>query len=96
VTFFFHSEAEDEFNAAIDYYESCEYGLGQDFALEVFSAIQKVINYPFAWPVVEEEVRRCFVNRFPFGIIYSIEQDEIFILALMHLRRRPDYWKDRL
>jgi len=30
---------------------------------------------------------------FPYGVIYSIEQDEILILAAMHLRRHPDYWK---
>lgn len=42
------------------------------------------------------DVRRCLVNRFPFGVIYSVEQGEIFILAVMHLRRHPDYWKDRL
>lgn len=39
MTFSFHPEAEDEFNAAIDYYEDCEPGLEHDFAIEVFSAV---------------------------------------------------------
>jgi hypothetical protein len=46
--------------------------------------------------VMEEDVRRCLVNRFPYGVLYSIESTEIFILAVMHLRRDPDYWKKRL
>ncbi len=95
MTFSFHPEAKSELNEAVDYYEKCESGLGYDFAIEVFACIQNIINYPTAWPVIEENVRHCLVNRFPYGVIYSIEQDEIFILAVMHLRRHPDYWKDR-
>jgi toxin ParE1/3/4 len=95
MTFSFHPEAKDEFNEAIEYYEDCESGLGYDFSIEVHAAIQNIVNYPTAWPIVEEDVRRCLVNRFPYGIIYSIERGEIFILAVMHLRRHPDYWKTR-
>ncbi|MFY9270580.1 MAG: type II toxin-antitoxin system RelE/ParE family toxin [Candidatus Manganitrophaceae bacterium] len=95
MTFTFHPEAKAEFNEAIDYYEECESGLGYDFAMEVFATVQNVLYYPTSWPVIEEDVRRCLVNRFPYGVIYSIEQGEIFILAVMHLRRHPDYWKNR-
>jgi toxin ParE1/3/4 len=95
MTFSFHPEAKDEFNAAIEYYENCSPGLGYDFSIEVFSAIENVVNYPTVWPVMEEDIRRCLLNRFPYGIIYSIEHDGIFILAVMHLRRHPDYWKNR-
>jgi plasmid stabilization system protein ParE len=95
MTFLFHPEAEEEFLAAIDYYEDREVGLGYDFSAEVFAAIQNIVNYPDAWPVIEEDVRRCLVNRFPFSVIYSIEQGGIFILAVMHLRRHPDYWRHR-
>lgn len=96
MTFSFHPESEVEFTEAMDYYEGCEPGLGYDFSIEVFTSIQNIVNYPTAWPVIEEDVRRCLVNRFPYGIIYSIEQDGVFILAVMHLRRHPDYWKKRI
>jgi hypothetical protein len=55
-----------------------------------------VADYPFMWPEVDVEVRRCLVHRFPYGVLYSIEPDGIFILAVMHLNRDPDYWKHRL
>lgn len=93
--FSFHPEAEIEFHQAIDYYEECESGLGYDFSIEVRSAIQNILDYPPAWPVLEGEVRRCLVNRFPYGVLYSIEHDEILILAIMHLHRDPEYWKAR-
>ncbi|MBI1811716.1 MAG: type II toxin-antitoxin system RelE/ParE family toxin [Nitrospirae bacterium] len=96
MTFSFHSEAESEFYEAIDYYENSALGLGYDFSLEVLAAIQNVVSYPTVWPIIEEDIRRCLVNRFPYGVVYSIEQSEIFILAVMHLRRHPDYWKNRV
>lgn len=95
MTFIFHPEAEAEFNETIDYYEDHELGLGYDFSIEVRAAIQNIISYPAAWPVLEEDIRRCLVNRFPYGVVYSIEQGVVFILAVMHLRRHPDYWKSR-
>ena len=95
MTFSFHPEAEEEFNAAIFFYERNEPGLGYDFSIEVHFAIQNIVNYPTAWPVLEEDIRRCLVKRFPYGVVYSIEPAGIFILAVMHLRRHPDYWKKR-
>lgn len=91
----FHPDAEKEFGEAIDYYEECEAGLGYDFSVEVFAAIQNITAYPTACPSVEDDIRRCLIKRFPFGIIYSVEKSGIFILAIMHLRRHPDYWKTR-
>jgi len=95
MTFSFHPEAEAEFIGAIEYYENNERGLGYDFSIEVHAVIQNILKYPTAWPIMEEDIRRCLVNRFPYGIVYSIEGNEIFILAVMHLRRHPDYWKKR-
>ena len=95
MTFSFHPEAEKEFLEDINYYEDREGGLGYDFSIEVFATIQNIIIYPTAWPIIEEGVRRCLVHRFPYGVIYSIEQEEILILAVMHLHRHPGYWKNR-
>ena len=91
----FHPEAEREFFAAIDYYEDREPGLGYDFAIEVRSTIDTILNFPQAWPIIEDDIRRCQTRRFPYGIIYAIYEDVLFILAVMHLHRDPGYWKER-
>jgi hypothetical protein len=93
--YWFHPEAEAEFNAAIDYFEEIETGLGYDFAVEIFSTIERIIPTPNAWPTLDEDIRRCLVKRFPYGVLYSEEQDGIWIIAIMHLHRSPDYWKQR-
>jgi hypothetical protein len=93
--FDFHPEAETEFLEAIGYYEGCDAGLGEDFSLEVYAAVRNILSYPATWPVLEEDVRRYLTNRFPYAVLYSIEPDRIYILAVMHLHRAPDYWQHR-
>ncbi|CAB1078064.1 hypothetical protein D1AOALGA4SA_5829 [Olavius algarvensis Delta 1 endosymbiont] len=92
----FHPEAEVEFNQAIDYYENRAEGLGYDSAIEVYSAIERIISYPKAWLILAQHVRRCMTRRFPYGVLCSEEPEKIFILAVMHLHRDPDYWKHRI
>ena len=95
MSFSFHPEAEKEFNKAIDYYEEINPDLGYDFALEVYSTIKRSVEFPKAWAVLDNEIRRSLVGRFPYGVLYSEEQEGIFIIAVMHLHRKPDYWKHR-
>ena len=95
MTFSFHPEAEAEFIKAIEYYEKIESGLGLDFAIEVYATIQRSVAFPNAWPVIDGEIRRSLVRRCPFGILYSEEKEGIYISAVMHLHRQPDYWKGR-
>ena len=92
----FHPDAELEFNAAIDYYEAIENGLGYDFSLEIASTIARIIDFQKAWLVIEGELRRALVKRFPYGILYAEDQDNIYIVAVMHLHREPEYWKHRI
>ena len=91
----FHPEAEIELNFAVDYYEECKVGLGAEFAYEVQKTIQRVLEYPTAWQKIDEDIRRCLTNRFPFGIIYYQKDNEVIVLAVMQLQREPHYWKER-
>jgi plasmid stabilization system protein ParE len=95
MNYVFHPDAQDGFLLAIDYYESREPGLGQDFMIEVHTTIENILSFPNAWPVLEGDIRRCQTRRFPYGVIYSQDDDGISILAVMHLHRDPDYWKER-
>ena len=94
--FSFHPEAETELFATIDWYEQQEPGLGQSFSDEVVAAIVRIIDFPTAWPFLHGDIRRCLTNRFPFGVLYTVDQNEIYILSIMHLRRKPGFWMDRI
>jgi plasmid stabilization system protein ParE len=96
MTYDFHPEAEAEFLSAINYYEERHVGLGQDFAREVYAGVQSIIEHPKTWPVFDRAIRRRLISRFPYAILYSAERETVHILAVMHLRRDPSYWKSRL
>jgi plasmid stabilization system protein ParE len=92
----FHPLAKIELNEATDYYEECCPLLGGEFLREVYSAIQRIIVFPKAWSQISKNTRRCLVNRFPYGVIYQIVEDEIFIIAIFQLNRKPRDFKNRL
>jgi plasmid stabilization system protein ParE len=77
--------------------EGSEPGLGYQFAIEIVPAVERIKANPGTWPVLDDQVRRCLVHRFPYGVIYSVDEQksEILILAVMHLHRQPGYWSER-
>ena len=96
MSFLFHPEAEEEFLAAIDWYGERSTGLAKDFAAEIRAAILRAVAMPLAWPCIDGDIRRVIAHRFPYGVIYALHGASVYILAVMHLRRRPDYWRERL
>ncbi len=93
---YFHPDAEDELDKAIEYYEQLQPGLGIEFAEEIYATITRIIEYPDAWSSLSKNSRRCLVNRFPYGVVYQIKSRSLRIIAVAHLHRRPSYWKERL
>ncbi len=92
----FHPEAAAEFAEAVQFYQERSRGLGRRFAKEVRAAIIRVVANPDRWPILEAGVRRCLVSVFPYAVLFTIEADFILILAVMHGKREPGYWRDRL
>ncbi len=98
MNYFFLPEARIEFLNAVDYYESCSEGLGLEFSNDINATIQRIISYPYAWSEFSKNTRRCLTKRFPFGVIYQFleNKNEILVIAVMQLNRKPGYWKNRL
>ena len=94
--FTFHPEARIELELAVDYYEKQQTKIGLKFLGEVYSTIKRINEFPNAFPNFSKNTRKCLTNRFPFSVIYQIKQNEIFIVAITHLARKPGYWKERV
>ncbi len=88
--------AEQEMLDAAQYYESQTEHLGEAFLVKVDSAVRDIAKYPGRWPVIRFDVRRRLVHRFPYGILYRIDPNEVVILAVAHLHRHPNYWISRI
>ena len=83
--------AEEELDAAFEWYEAKSPGLGARFISEVRVAGKMIARYPEAWHSLGSGARRYRLNRFPYGLIYFIEPTEIVIVAVAHHHRKPGY-----
>ena len=84
--------AREETIAATRYYEEEVDGLGKAFMQALRIGFQRIRKYPTASTLIRGEYRRHLLERCPFGIIYRIDNNVITVVAIMHLRRKPDYW----
>ena len=50
---------------------------------------------PERWPKIRGDNRKLNFHRFPHAIVYGVRGDVLFIKAVMHLHRRPFYWRHR-
>lgn len=91
----FHPEAESEMLQAAAWYEERQVSLGRRFLIAVQDALNRVQLDPKIYPVVEGDVRRCLTKTFPFGVLFRTRPDSLEIMAAMHLRRDPGYWRER-
>lgn len=93
--FRWHGEARAEVNDAASFYKEKQSGLAVRFLDSLEDALRRIERHPLAYRQVENDVRKCRVTHFPYGVIYRVRSEYIEILAVMHLRRTPGYWKER-
>ena len=93
----FHPAARVEFRAAVARYESERSGLGTLFADRVREVVARSAEAPLTGaPYALPDVRRLFVFRFPYSVVYLVEPGRVLIVAIAHFRRRPGYWVERV
>jgi plasmid stabilization system protein ParE len=80
---------------AVRYYEQSRAGLGIEFAERVEEAIDKLLAFPESYRIVTDGIRRCRLKRFPYSLLYRIDQDKVTILAVHHASRKPGFGLDR-
>jgi len=85
-----------ELRETVRYYNTQLPRLGEGFRDEAWETIQRIEELPLAWHPLGGSIRRCQMRRFPYGIIYEASKDEIVIIAIAHLHRKPDYWRSRV
>lgn len=97
-------DAVEELQAGHAWYDERESGLGQQLATEVFKALDEAVRHPFVPKKydhpnlpTEPEVRKIQVRRFDeYGLVYTVVNDTLWVLAVAHAKRKPGYWIDRL
>ena len=92
----FHPDADEEFQHAIETYQAESADLGLRFYRSVLATVARIESHPQVWPRLRGSVRKCLVDDFPYKLLYTIEPDRLFVVAVMHGKRKPDYWHERV
>ncbi|WP_058555945.1 type II toxin-antitoxin system RelE/ParE family toxin [Thiohalocapsa sp. ML1] len=89
-----HPSARDEADLAAAFYQRQREGLGRRFLDSLDDAVARASARPGIYPTLAPGIRKCRLKTFPYALVFRGER-EIQILAVMHARRTPDYWRNR-
>ena len=81
---------------AVAFYNERTAGLGDAFAVETRSTLQRILEHPDAGFEVRSRIRRRLLLRFPYSILYNVDTTRLRVIAIMHHSREPVYWQDRV
>jgi toxin ParE1/3/4 len=91
-----HAGAEADLREAIAYYDEQRVGLGAELRRAFEFALQRVRANPQGYAIEDDQgTRYCPLHRFPYAIVYVELENEIWVAAVAHHRRRPRYWAGR-
>lgn len=92
----YHPSTATDLNNAVKHYDKRQNGLGDEFRTEIYSTIERIAEGPYRYSVVNREIRRCLVHRFPYSVLYRVVAgDTIRILVIRHHRRHSDFGLSR-
>jgi plasmid stabilization system protein ParE len=91
----FLPDAQEEMVDAARFYEEKAAGIGIAFLLEVHKAVSKIVDQPLSAPEIRGNIRKKVIRRFPYNLLYTVEEDVIVIIAVAHQKRAPSYWHKR-
>lgn len=89
-------EAKADLLDTFHWHQKQKQGLGHDFKLCVDEIISKIQRNPLIHKKIFLDVRRSVIKRFPFGVFYTVENQRIVVIAVLHARRDPMKWKNRI
>lgn len=84
-----------ELDDAIEFYNQQSQGLGNKFFDEILKTIDLILHYAEIWSKNSENTRKAVLNKFPYHLIYALHDDKLYIIAVAHQHREPEYWIDR-
>jgi plasmid stabilization system protein ParE len=91
----FHPEAQAEYSAAVRWYEEHSPRAAIRFEKEVERVLDLIVAGPDIFPKYDAENRFAIVNRFPYSVVYQVHERAVYVVAVAHASRLPDYWRDR-
>lgn len=85
--------AEKDLRDVFLWYEKKKVGLGNLFKDFIEKVIFSIKSNPFKFQIRYSNIRIRFLDKFPFGIQYTIVENEIIIQGVFHASQDPSSWK---
>lgn len=92
---FLRGPAREDLRSAAAWYQQRRDGLGSEFIDEFLACIDRIENKPELYPIIDADVRRALLRRFPYAIYYVVEPTHIQVLGIHHCGQHPDRWRTR-
>jgi plasmid stabilization system protein ParE len=92
---FVRPEAQIDIREAARWYEDREPDLGLRFLGQIRTSLQHINHNPLMFPIIEDDVRRALLHKFPYSIYFLNEHDGVVVIAVLHQHRQPGWWKSR-
>jgi plasmid stabilization system protein ParE len=88
-------EAADEANAAFNWYENQQPGLGAEFYRELTRGFEFILENPLLSRVAYRGLRKRKLNRFPYLVVYQVTDEDVSVVSVFHGSQNPAVWKRR-
>jgi len=92
----FLTVAQQEVHDAYEWFEERTDGKGLEFLDELDRVVRLIRSFPFAAVEIEADIRRSLLPRFPYAVVYGIDDQTLVVIAVAHTHREPRYWLDRV
>ena len=92
----FLGAARRDLRRAVSHYDAESPGLGDELINEVDHCVEQISHFPDSGSPYLAGTRRILTRRFPYSVVYQQRDQQIFVVAVAHQRRRPDFWLHRL
>ena len=87
--------AEQELHAAAERYDAQQPGLGDAFLRSLDACLARVQRFPRSFPEDEHGIRSALLRRFPYVVLFRVDERRIEVIAVWHGRRDPAGWQRR-
>jgi hypothetical protein len=92
----YHRLGDNELSESAAFFESRREFLGEAFLDAIDATLAKIQNNSKLGHPGKFGTRSWKMKRFPFRVVYLEQPDRIWIVAIAHLSRKPNYWLERL
>ena len=92
----FHPAADEEYVQAVQYYADISLELVHRFQDEIEHLVGEVCAQPGRFWQFDPPARRHLSDDFPYAVVFLEKPEYIWIVAVMHMKRRPGYWRGRM